>query len=436
MRKGFLGLFSTLVAGAATVLAQPPALPPAKTEPLKPVEKLQDPALGKDTRLLTRGAPDVPALPDFPCYSAGSCENTCRFGLEYLLWGIQNGPQGQPLVTTSPTGSGGILFNPGVVVLSGGKGIDYEAFSGLNFTIGRWLNSDQTFGIEGSIFYLEESSAIFVANSDVGGNPLLARPIVNAQTGDETSILISAPDRFAGGVTVTGTSQLWGAEANFLAGLLKEGTTGIDLLVGYRYLGMDEDLDIRSQSRVLAGGVSGFGGAPVLAPNSLAIRDTFTTVNHFNGGQIGARGTLERGPLRVDVTGKVAFGAVHQEVRIAGFTTLVTPAGVAGTLPGGVLALPTNIGTRSNTDFSVVPEGQIRLAYQITPRLSASLAYTIIYWDNVVRPGDQLVRRVNLLQVPSSLGFGPLVGPRQPAPAFNDTRFWAQGVNFGLGFRF
>lgn len=435
MRKGFLGLFSTLVTGAATALAQPPALP-AKAEPPKPLTKEQGPAVAKDTKLLTKGAPEVPEQPLFPCYTVDSCENTCRFSIEYLLWAIQDGPLGQPLVTTSPTGSSGILFNPGTVVLSGGQGIDYEAFSGINFTVSRWLNSDQTFGIEGSIFILEESSAIFFANSDVGGNPLLARPIVNAVTGDETSILISAPDRFAGGVTVTGTSQLWGAEANCLVGLLKEGTTGIDLLVGYRYLGMDEDLDIRSQSQVLPGGVSAFGGAPVLAPNALAIRDTFSTVNHFNGIQIGARGTLARGPLRFDVTGKCAFGAVSQEVRIAGFTTLVTPAGVAGTLPGGVLALPTNIGTRWNTDFSVVPEGQVRLAYQVTPRLTASLAYTIIYWDNVVRPGDQVARRVNLLQVPSSLGFGPLTGPRQPAPAFNETRFWAQGINFGLGFRF
>ena len=31
---------------------------------------------------------------------------------------------------------------------------------------------------------------------------------------------------------------------------------------------------------------------------------------------------------------------------------------------------------------------------------------------------------------------GALVGPSQPSPLFNRTDFWAQGVTFGLEFRF
>ena len=72
----------------------------------------------------------------------------------------------------------------------------------------------------------------------------------------------------------------------------------------------------------------------------------------------------------------------------------------------------------------------------ITERLSAHVGYTIIWWDNVVRPGDQLTRVVNLTQVPSSLGFGALAGPRGPRPFENESRFWAQGLDLGLAFRY
>jgi hypothetical protein len=433
MKRAFLGLVTTLLAGAATALAQPAPPAPAKPEPARP-----DGPPGQSAPAATAPAhpADVPAAPQFPCCPTACPPERYWFEADYLLWFIKDAPLPHPLVTTGPPASGGIIFNPGVKVLAGGSGLDYETFSGGRFTLGRWLG-DGPFGVEGSGFFLKDGLAKIFVNSHPSGAPLLARPIVNAANGNETSVLLSSPGQFAGGLDVNATSVFWGAELNFLGNVLRQGQTGIDVLVGFRYLELDENLDLVSFSEVLPGGVAAFGGNPVLAPNALSIRDSFATTNQFYGGQLGVRGTVQRGNLRVDLGGKVAFGVVHQQVRVDGFTTQVAPGGtIVGTLPGGVLALPTNSGRRARDDDSIVPEGTIRIGYQLTPRLNVNVGYTVIYWDNVARPGDQIDRRVNLLQVPSSFAFGPLTGPKQPVPLLNDSRFWAQGVNFGLAFRF
>jgi hypothetical protein len=58
-----------------------------------------------------------------------------------------------------------------------------------------------------------------------------------------------------------------------------------------------------------------------------------------------------------------------------------------------------------------------------------------MYWNNVVRPGSQINNNINLSQS-QSLGTGSLSGPATPAPLFNRTDFWAQGLTLGLEFRF
>jgi hypothetical protein len=57
--------------------------------------------------------------------------------------------------------------------------------------------------------------------------------------------------------------------------------------------------------------------------------------------------------------------------------------------------------------------------------------------SNVVRPGDQIDRRINPSQIPlpPPAGAQPLVGVAQPAVLFRTTTFIAQGVSFGLQYR-
>jgi hypothetical protein len=103
---------------------------------------------------------------------------------------------------------------------------------------------------------------------------------------------------------------------------------------------------------------------------------------------------------------------------------------------GGLLALPTNSGHFTRDRFAVVPEGSVGVGVQATERVRVSLAYTVLYWSNAARPGDQIDRVVNPAALPVNGGPGPGTGPARPAFGFKDTDFWAQGLTLGVEFRF
>ena len=93
------------------------------------------------------------------------------------------------------------------------------------------------------------------------------------------------------------------------------------------------------------------------------------------------------------------------------------------------------MGRRTANQFSVIPSVEMKLAYQFTERGRAMIGYDFIYWNQVVRPGNQIDRNLNQSQSPI-FGGGALVGLAAPLPLFNRTDFWAHGVNFGLEFRY
>ena len=58
--------------------------------------------------------------------------------------------------------------------------------------------------------------------------------------------------------------------------------------------------------------------------------------------------------------------------------------------------------------------------------------------SNVVRPGNQINRDINWTQTTAYTEDpnAKLVGPAQPQFQYNDSSFWAQGINVGLAVRF
>ena len=65
-----------------------------------------------------------------------------------------------------------------------------------------------------------------------------------------------------------------------------------------------------------------FNGQGVPAPATTSITDSFDTRNQFYGGQVGMRASYLHGRFGLDLTGKLALGAVHQTVSRDGSTTL------------------------------------------------------------------------------------------------------------------
>ncbi|MFO0865131.1 MAG: BBP7 family outer membrane beta-barrel protein [Gemmataceae bacterium] len=70
----------------------------------------------------------------------------------------------------------------------------------------------------------------------------------------------------------------------------------------------------------------------------------------------------------------------------------------------------------------------------ITDHIGIRVGYTLLWLNNVIRPGDQIDRRVNIQAIGPSSGdtapFSP--GP----PSFSDKNLWIQGVDLGLNIRF
>jgi putative beta barrel porin BBP7 len=387
--------------------------------------------------------------PSMACNADGcghfGCDDCCGVpnfhywaSAEYLLWWIK-GQTPPPLVTAGNPANDvpGALGQGGTFVLFGGKRQDDDPQSGARFRAGWWFDDQHTIGIDGSFFFLSQDTKNFTAGSF--GTPALFRPFQNAGftfipgTGFvqgppfEDAEAVAFPGALAGTVAVRQTTRLWGYDANLRTNLCNGCCQGLgwslDGYAGFRSLTLDESLQVTENLASLLPST----------PGSIAVFDKFKTENTFYGGQIGLQGELRWNRWFLDVDTKLGLGDVHQVVDIAGSTTTSDATGIH-TSPGGLLAQGTNIGTYSRDRFAVLPELGLNFGYQVTDCLRLFVGYNILYVSTVVRPADQIDRTVNTTQIPRFGGSG-LTGPANPAFLFRGTDFYAQGVNFGLEFR-
>jgi hypothetical protein len=241
----------------------------------------------------------------------------------------------------------------------------------------------------------------------------------------EAAFRVSQVPGVPGGVSIDSGSRLWGLEGNGLMKLYRSCWCHADLLAGLRYLDLGEDLNLTIVNGPIANPVF-----PV--PGVLTIADRFETRNQFYGPQIGAKAGVRYRRFSAEVVGKVAFGTVHEVINIAGSRTTAF-GGFSQTTPGGVFAQPTNAGRYTRNEFAVVPEVQVQLGVDLMPNLRVFVGYNFLYLSHVVRPGNQIDRAINTTQFG---GFPPVAGPAVPQVPFRESDFWAQGINFGVEFRY
>ncbi len=362
----------------------------------------------------------------------GCCYPRCKFWIsaEYLLWGLndQNFP---PLVTTSPTGTplalAGVLGAPGTTVLFDEDSADNFVRNGGRLTLGFWFTRQANWGMEASFFVLGRRTEHFSASGN--GDPILARPIINADTGLEESQLVSFPGLVNGSIRIDHDSYLWGIEASFRRKLGCGPRGHVDGIIGFRHLQFEESINISEDLSAL----DPLGGAPT----GILVHDYFEGRNRFNGIQLGLE--AERRFLRrwfASGLVKVAFGNMHQTVIINGNTTFTPPGGPSVTQPGGILALGTNSGRFDEDRFTVIPEIGVKVGFHLTANLRLYAGYNLLIVPDVVRPADQIDRTINRSQIPNILGPQPLVGAARPSVPFQTTTLFAQGFNFGLEWRY
>jgi hypothetical protein len=338
-----------------------------------------------------------------------------------------------PLVTTSPAGTpatqAGVLGAPGTTILFGGNSVNDEVRSGFRFTLGGWLNDCHTLGVEGDFFMLGSEGAGFTASSS--GSPILARPIFNTTTGLPDSQLISFPGFLSGTVSAqSGSTGVLGADALLRCNVCCGCNYRLDAIGGFRYLRLSDHLNVDENL------VSTNPANPNFVPQgtSIILSDQFDTRNEFYGFNIGLKGSIQRGPWVLQGSAQVALGDNHEVVNISGATTVTVPGTAPVNSVGGLLALSSNIGHFTKDKFDAIPEFGARLGYQVTSHVQVFAGYTLLYWGDVARAGNQIDLTVNPTLLPGSAT--PPTGAQRPMPLLNQSSFWAQGIDFGLQIRF
>lgn len=422
-----------------------PGVPERLSDGPKPMPNTGGPANGAD------GRPTLPAPANGPVVSGpalpaavvgaeeplfGLPENAppfidrgrFRLSAEYLMWWTK-GFSVPPLVTTGPAGSDGIVGEPGVSVLFGNTTVGPNFRNGARFGFNWSFGPRQVWGLDGRYFFLAKEGQTAAFSSDA--TPLIARPFFNLNEGVNFSEIVASPGTFGGGIVINSTSSFWGADLNLRRRLFDGCAWSIDGLVGYRYQQLGETLTITESSTDLSPPVVTFPLLSVLGGTSF---DRFRTVNHFNGGQIGAAFERTVGRFVFDVRTSVAFGVTSSTVDVSGGQTANFNFGAVET-QAGLLALDSNTGRTTRNHFAVVPEVTFNIGYNITPRLRVFAGYNLVYWSSVLRPGDQIDTGLDVNRIPN-FGRSPnTLTQTRPTVTLRDTDFLAQGINFGLMFR-
>ena len=372
---------------------------------------------------------------------------------DWLMWWT-SGMRLPPLVTTSPQGTpqtqAGVLWQPGTSVLFGNSTVLNESRSGVRLRFGGWLDDCHRWGLEGDWMTLGGGKINYLNTSN--GDPILARPFYNVETGAQDSQLKAYPGVVTGTVSVLGNDYFESVGMDLRYNLCCSscgcnscgGTCGdtcdnscdnsetcgscdsryqyycrTDLLFGYRNYLLGDNLTI---------------GEDIVDSNTLArfqITDRFSTRNEFHGGEIGLNTELRRGRWSLGLLAKMAIGNTHQTVMIDG-TTIITSGAQSRTLGGGIYAVDSNSGIYSQNEFTVIPQLELEVGYQLTKRLRTFVGYNMLYWASVMRSGDQIDLNVD------PRNFPPAVAGALPYPAYQarQTNFWAQGINVGAEYRF
>lgn len=423
-----------------------------------------------------------PSCGDMTCGNQGGCGFGARgvmyFHGEYLLWRLK-GMNTPPLVIQFNNIVGGVAQGPFTTLFGDSETLDDERHGG-RFTFGVWLDDYGQWAIEGDYLALGELEENFIAGVRDGAAPpvgsFIGRPFFNSGVvGGNRGAAVEDVDTTAldGTVAVNINSEFQGAglrlrhnlccrpscdtccgdavgcgagvgcgggcgapvmtpigPLNRLCTLLRKGTRHSDILYGVRWLSLDENLRVTEDLQDLVPPVS-----------QIDVFDTFATENDFFGGEVGYETDWKYRRWSLNFLTKIAIGNVRQRVSINGQTfrnnaELNPPNNVGGLLAqrsvvNGVTI--GNIGNYERDEFTMIPELGLTLGYNLTRRLKLTGGYTVLYWGNVVRPGDQIDIDVNANLIPRDGGpaAGTVVPGDHPRFAFRQTDLWAQGLNLG-----
>jgi len=367
--------------------------------------------------------------------SLSVCSPPGRFWLraDYLMWWT-NGTRLPPLAATGP------LDVQGVEILYGNRTVNNGGRSGYRATLGMWLDCCHTWDLEFDYFSLGEMASNYTSPFSTG-NPTVVRPYFNVWTNRQDGELVAYTGQVEGTVSVRAKDYFQSAGVSLSYNLCSGdmccscdsgcddccvptlNCCRTDLIMGFRHYNLSDRVSIYENLRITQPG-------PTYNTRFL-IHDDFGANNNFYGSELGLRTRIYRGRWSVEIMTKIALGNNHQPVDIYGQEIKTPPVGPTETYYDGIFAGPSNKGTYHRDTFTMIPQLNLELGYQINCHLRAYVGYSIMYWGCVARAADQIDLNVDPRNWPGEPG-------GLPFPAFpgKTSCFYAQGINVGTELRF
>jgi hypothetical protein len=300
---------------------------------------------------------------------------TCYASVEFLLWNFTNGPR-----SLAGVSSGGALDFATTT-----EALNNNQFPGGRGTVGYWLDDDRVFGVELSGFGLQQGSA---APHGVSDNVVLfGRVLIPNFAGVENTL----------------QTALYGGEVNALARMTDScDSPYFNLLAGVRYLGLSDTFTASTSGNIGMVDLTSYGRS--------------ATQNNFYGGQVGFQTGLRRGRVTADFVGKLALGDMFESADVI----QPTPGGVAVGAPSG---------HTSTSRLVVIPEGTLRVGYDVTKHFNVYMGYNYMFVSDTLRPATGTVA------VPAA-GFMPPAFAHAPILGSSNSNFTAQGWTAGIRFTY
>ena len=164
------------------------------------------------------------------------------------------------------------------------------------------------------------------------------RPFFNVQTGVQDSLILAYPSQQTAVLAANMTNELDSVEVLYRQSLLRQCGRDWHLVMGYRYARFAENLTVNGSTTYIAA----VGDIPV--NTVMQVNDRFAAANEFNGAELGFVAKTQACRWSLELLGKLALGSSRSRVSIDGSTVVTEPGQSPLTSPGGLLALPTNMG--------------------------------------------------------------------------------------------
>ncbi len=352
------------------------------------------------------------------CESISSCSDfgTSWVETEALLWwgkGFTNTPQ----IMAGNT-AGGLPVN----VLSGGEDnpVGNEMFVGMRATVGKWLDCDKNYGLQGRVYGLFGGESTRTFGNDGRSNGVAYFDVSQGPSFYLVNLDASPNGANTGTITETSDINFIGADASLRTLMIGDSSHRVDLLTGYTFMRLDSGYTLETS---VTDGITN----PIQNGTVIVTRDNFGTKNTFHGGHIGFNSDLTSGRFTLSLLGKVALGNMEQRTQTTGFYSETAPNSAPVTENRGLFAQPQNSITTSRDRFTFLPEAGAKLKYRLG-RGQLGVGYSLLVMPNVALAADQIDTSIDFANINGNMS--------RPLPQFRTDTYFLHGLDLGYTFQF